>query len=281
MQSQWFAIHTLSGQELKVRDNIEKRLKTEEMQEFIKEVLVPMEKVVEVRNQKKTVTTRKLHPGYVYIDMVLLDENRRLLDRPWYFIRETPGIIGFVGGERPVPVPRRAVVGHRGDEARAFEGRHHPLPDRTLKVPGAPVEEARKGVGGHRCIGGFAVPLPVPLGAWWKTPKHREPACLITGHGGHHIEGPVLPNPLNCEAPVEVTTQHRCAVGHTYALPRSGSVSPRACLRRQEHRRRHRPGVSFAPPQAGGHPLTTRRVTIALRDPPAGCRPLPAALARR
>ncbi|MEQ2008652.1 MAG: transcription termination/antitermination protein NusG [Limisphaerales bacterium] len=106
MQSQWFAIHTLSGQELKVRDNIEKRIKTEEMQEFIKEVLVPLEKVVEVRNQKKTVTTRKLHPGYVYIDMVLLDENRRLLDRPWYFIRETTGIIGFVGGERPVPVDR-------------------------------------------------------------------------------------------------------------------------------------------------------------------------------
>ena len=106
MQSQWFAIHTLSGQELKVRDNIEKRIKTEEMQEFVNEVLVPLEKVVEVRNQKKTVTTRKLHPGYVYIDMVLLDENRRLLDRPWYFIRETPGIIGFVGGERPVPVER-------------------------------------------------------------------------------------------------------------------------------------------------------------------------------
>ena len=106
MQSQWFAIHTLSGQELKVRDNIEKRTKTEEMQEFIKEVLVPMEKVVEVRNQKKTITNRKLHPGYVYIDMVLLDENRRLLDRPWYFIRETTGIIGFVGGDRPVPVDR-------------------------------------------------------------------------------------------------------------------------------------------------------------------------------
>ncbi|MBM3871089.1 MAG: transcription termination/antitermination factor NusG [Verrucomicrobia bacterium] len=109
MQSQWFAIHTLSGQELKVRDNIEKRIKTDEMQEFIKEVLVPMEKVVEVRNQKKTVTTRKLHPGYVYIDMVLLDENRRLLDRPWYFIRETTGIIGFVGGERPVPVSREEI----------------------------------------------------------------------------------------------------------------------------------------------------------------------------
>jgi transcriptional antiterminator NusG len=109
MQSQWFAIHTLSGQELKVRDNIEKRIKTEEMQDYIKEVLVPMEKVVEVRNQKKTVTNRKLHPGYVYIDMVLLDENRRLLDKPWYFIRETTGIIGFVGGERPVPVSREEI----------------------------------------------------------------------------------------------------------------------------------------------------------------------------
>lgn len=109
MQSQWFAIHTLSGQELKVRDNIEKRIKTEEMQDYIKEVLVPMEKVVEVRNQKKTVTNRKLHPGYVYIDMVLLDDNRRLLDRPWYFIRETTGIIGFVGGERPVPVDRAEI----------------------------------------------------------------------------------------------------------------------------------------------------------------------------
>jgi transcriptional antiterminator NusG len=104
MQSQWFVIHTLSGQEQKVKDSIEKRMKAEEMGEYIKEVLVPMEKVAEVRGGKKTVSTRKLHPGYVYIDMSLLDENRRVLDRPWYFIRETPGIIGFVGGERPIPV---------------------------------------------------------------------------------------------------------------------------------------------------------------------------------
>ena len=104
MQSQWFVIHTLSGQEQKVKDSIEKRLKAEEMGEYINEVLVPMEKVAEVRSGKKTVTTRKLHPGYVYIDMKLVDENRRVLEKPWYFIRETPGIIGFVGGERPVPV---------------------------------------------------------------------------------------------------------------------------------------------------------------------------------
>jgi transcriptional antiterminator NusG len=104
MQTQWFVIHTLAGQEQRVKESIEKRLKAEEMGEYIKEVLVPMEKVAEVRNGKKTVTMRKLHPGYVYIDMTLLDENRRVLERPWYFIRETQGIIGFVGGDRPVPV---------------------------------------------------------------------------------------------------------------------------------------------------------------------------------
>src|SRR4030095_3859934 len=96
MNTQWFVIHTLSGQEQKVKENIEKRIKAEEMGDFIKEVLVPMEKVAEVRGGKKTVSTRKLHPGYVYIDLALLDDNRRILDKPWYFIRETPGIIGFV-----------------------------------------------------------------------------------------------------------------------------------------------------------------------------------------
>ena len=104
MQTQWFVIHTLAGQEQRVKESIERRLKAEEMGEYIREVLVPMEKVAEVRNGKKTVTMRKLHPGYVYIDLMLLDENRRVLEKPWYFIRETQGIIGFVGGERPVPV---------------------------------------------------------------------------------------------------------------------------------------------------------------------------------
>ncbi len=109
MQSQWFVIHTLSGQEQKVKESIEKRLKPEEMSEYVQEVLVPMEKVVEVRNQKKTVSTRKLWPGYVFVQMALLDENKRIIERPWYFIKETPGVIGFVGGEPPTPTPADEV----------------------------------------------------------------------------------------------------------------------------------------------------------------------------
>jgi transcriptional antiterminator NusG len=109
MLSQWFVIHTLSGQEGKVKESIEKRIKAEEMGDYIKEVLVPMEKVVEVRNQKKTVSTRKLWPGYVFVDMTLLDENNRIIEKPWYFIKETPGVIGFVGGEPPTPTPAEEV----------------------------------------------------------------------------------------------------------------------------------------------------------------------------
>lgn len=110
MRTQWFVLHTLSGQEQKVRENIEKRIKTEEMSEYIHEVLVPMEKVAEVRGGKKTVTTRKLYPGYVFIDMALLDENNRIIEKPWYFIRDTPGIIGFVGGDRPTPTSPEEIA---------------------------------------------------------------------------------------------------------------------------------------------------------------------------
>lgn len=109
MNNQWFVIHTLSGQEQKVKESIEKRLKAEEMTSYIREVLVPMEKVAEVRSGKKTVTTRKLYPGYVFIDMILLDDNKRVIAEPWQFIQDTQGIIGFVGGDRPSPASAEEI----------------------------------------------------------------------------------------------------------------------------------------------------------------------------
>jgi transcriptional antiterminator NusG len=101
---QWFVIHTLSGQEQKVKDNIERRIKIEEMSDLIKEVLIPTERVAEVKKGKKTTSTRKFYPGYLLVHMKLLDEKNQLIERSWYFIRETPGIIGFIGGDRPVPL---------------------------------------------------------------------------------------------------------------------------------------------------------------------------------
>jgi transcriptional antiterminator NusG len=100
---QWFIVHTLSGQEMKVKDSIEKRMRSEEMTEHIREVLVPMERVAEVRGGKKTVSNRKLYPGYVFIDVALLDGSKRVMEKPWYFIKETPGVIGFASGDPPTP----------------------------------------------------------------------------------------------------------------------------------------------------------------------------------
>ena len=109
MQSQLFVLHTLAGQEQKVKDSLEKRLKTEEMSEYVKEILLPMEKVAEVRAGKKTVTSRKLYPGYVFVNLVLFDDNKRVIEKPWYFVRETQGIIGFIGGERPSPTSQEEI----------------------------------------------------------------------------------------------------------------------------------------------------------------------------
>ena len=104
MQSQWFVIHTLSGQEQKVKDSIEKRLKTEEMTEYIDEVLVPMERVAEVRNGKKTISTRKLYPGYIFIHCRLYDDEDNVVQKVWYFINGADGVIGFAGGKTPAPL---------------------------------------------------------------------------------------------------------------------------------------------------------------------------------
>ena len=105
MASEWYTIQTLSGKEQQAEKSLHKRIVEEEMTEYINEVLVPMEKVVEVRGGKKTVTQRKLYPGYIFIDMQLYDEEQRLLAQPWDFIRNTQGIIGFLGGERPIATP--------------------------------------------------------------------------------------------------------------------------------------------------------------------------------
>lgn len=104
MKKEWFVLHTLSGQEMKVKESIERRKTAEELDEYIEEVLIPTEKVSEVKKGKRTTTTRKFFPGYVLIRMALYDDNKDLIDRTWYFTQETPGIIGFVGGERPVPL---------------------------------------------------------------------------------------------------------------------------------------------------------------------------------
>lgn len=104
-QGEWYVVHVLSGQENKVVQSLERRIKTEEMSDLIYEVLVPTERVSEIKRGKKTETTRKFFPGYIIINMHLIDEQKKLVDRSWYFVRDTPGVLGFAGTkDRPVPM---------------------------------------------------------------------------------------------------------------------------------------------------------------------------------
>ena len=87
-----------------------KRVKTEEMGDVIYEVLVPTERVSEIKKGKKSETTRKFFPGYLIVNMHLLDENNQLVGRTWYFIRDTPGVIGFAGTkDKPIPMRQSEV----------------------------------------------------------------------------------------------------------------------------------------------------------------------------
>ena len=121
MPNEWYTIQTLSGQEMKAEKSLRKRIIEEEMSEFIDEILLPMEKVVEVRGGTKKVSQRKLYPGYIFIQMKLYDEEKRLLPTPWDFVRNTQGIIGFLGGERPIATPTEEIAAIKAQITEAEE----------------------------------------------------------------------------------------------------------------------------------------------------------------
>ena len=103
-------MHVLSGQENKVCDNINRRVESEEMSDVVFKVLVPTERVSEVKKGKRSETKRKFYPGYIIANMHLLDEEGGLVDRTWYFIQETHGVIGFAGTKsKPIPMRLREV----------------------------------------------------------------------------------------------------------------------------------------------------------------------------
>ena len=107
--AQWFAVHTLSGQENKVKTYIEKFKKPEELDDYLFEVLLPTEVVSEVKGGKKSTKVRKLYPGYVFLQARLYGDDGKLINKPWYFVKETTGVIGFVGGDRPAALRQTEV----------------------------------------------------------------------------------------------------------------------------------------------------------------------------
>ena len=138
MDKQWFVLHTLTGQELKAKKSIDARVKLERMEDYIGRCVIPSERVTEKKEGKKRTITKKFFPGYVLCELALydtakgLDENGRkaIYDRTWQFLRETTGVIGFVGtsprGGIPQPIPLKqqevdAILSDKPSGAREAE----------------------------------------------------------------------------------------------------------------------------------------------------------------
>ena len=103
LERKWYVIHTYAGYEEAVAKNLEQRIETFKMQDYIFNVLVPKEKKVKIRGGKRITTEEKIFPGYVFVEMIVNDDS-------WYVVRNTPQVTGFVGsGITPVPVDEKQM----------------------------------------------------------------------------------------------------------------------------------------------------------------------------
>lgn len=102
MEKNWYVVHTYSGFEDKVKTSIEDKISRKGLGEKITKILIPTERVIEIRSGKKKELDKKFYPGYILVEMELNDET-------WHLVRSTPRVTGFVGGSRPVPIPEEEV----------------------------------------------------------------------------------------------------------------------------------------------------------------------------
>ena len=127
MAKRWYVVHAYSGFEKQVMRSLLERIKLKEMEELFGQVLVPTEEVVEMREGKKRKSERKFYPGYVLVEMDMNDDS-------WHLVKETPKVLGFIGGtpEKPAPITEKEA-----DQIlqRVQDGTDKPRP-RTMFEPG-------------------------------------------------------------------------------------------------------------------------------------------------
>lgn len=102
-QGDWYVVHTYSGYENKIKVDLSKRVESMNMQDKIFDVIIPEEQEVEFKGGKKKITTKRVFPGYVIVNMIMGEDS-------WYVVRHTPGVTGFVGsGGKPIPLREEEI----------------------------------------------------------------------------------------------------------------------------------------------------------------------------
>jgi transcriptional antiterminator NusG len=100
----WYVLHTYSGYEDNVARNLRQRIESMDMQDYIFDVIVPVEKKIKIKNGKRVTVEEKIYPGYVLVQMVVTDAS-------WYVVRNTPNVTGFIGlGTTPTPVDANEII---------------------------------------------------------------------------------------------------------------------------------------------------------------------------
>jgi len=127
MAKRWYVVHAYAGYEKKVKGALEERIQLAGMQERFGRILVPTEEVVEMRAGQKRKSERKFFPGYVLIEMELDDDT-------WHLVKETPRVMGFIGGkaDKPAPISEKEAMAIL---QRVEDGVEKPRP-KTLFEPG-------------------------------------------------------------------------------------------------------------------------------------------------
>jgi transcriptional antiterminator NusG len=103
MEKNWYVVHTYSGFEEKVKLSIEEKIDKQNLKDRISRILIPTERVIELKGGKKKESDKKFYPGYILVEMDLDDET-------WHLIRSTPRVTGFVGGATPVALSEEEVA---------------------------------------------------------------------------------------------------------------------------------------------------------------------------
>jgi transcriptional antiterminator NusG len=102
MAKQWFVVHAYSNYEMRVKEALKERIERYGLEDLFGEILIPTEEVVEMREGQKKKSTRKFFPGYVLVEMELNDDS-------WHLVKDTPRVLGFIGGtsDRPAPISEK------------------------------------------------------------------------------------------------------------------------------------------------------------------------------
>ncbi len=103
MEKNWYVVHTYSGFEEKVKLTIEEKREKKGLKDKISRILIPTERVIELRAGKKRESDKKFYPGYILIEMEMDDET-------WHLVRSTPRVTGFVGGTKPIALSEEEIA---------------------------------------------------------------------------------------------------------------------------------------------------------------------------